>query len=95
LGVQSFVFEFVKIVTEFLGECFQNRTVGLIQFGPDDESHFPVVILQRVDSAGCNGEGTTGKVTGYSVVANAPFERRNVELVDEVCAGCCRLALVN
>jgi hypothetical protein len=46
--------------------------------------HLPVVLDERVDAAGGDGERAAGEVARDAVVANAPFEGRHVELVDEM-----------
>jgi hypothetical protein len=95
LGVEPFVVEFVKALAELVGECFQNRTVGLVEFSADDESHLPIVFHECVDTASCNGEGTAREVSCYSVVANASFEGWNIEFINKMRTARRRLALVN
>ncbi|GGN25418.1 hypothetical protein GCM10009021_29270 [Halarchaeum nitratireducens] len=84
MGVKPFVVEFIEALAEFVREGFQNGTVSLVQFCTDNKSHLTIIFHECVDAASRNGEGTAREVACNSVVANASFESRDIELVDEI-----------
>ena len=95
MGIELFVVKLFEGIPKFVAESFEDRFVRFVQVGSDDESHLAAVFEEGIDSLGSNSEGCTRKVSGNTVVLDAPFKRRNVELVDKICPATVGPAFVN